>query len=103
MNDSLRMVLWNDLDNPFDCLEQSTNYLTTRQVRFIYPKWMIVIGYLPTDKSDEYPNAIVHRRKEDSLRVWTYNKENGEIGFDNPPYQPQYKVYRDPTYNDRLP
>ena len=46
------------------------------------------------DKSDEYPNAIVHRRKEDSLAVWTYNKENGEIGFDNPPYQPQYKVYR---------
>ena len=36
---------------------------------------------------------FVHRRKEDSL-VWTYNKENGEIGFDNPPYQPQYKVYR---------
>ena len=26
------------------------------------------------DKSDEYPNAIVHRRKEDSLAVWTYNK-----------------------------
>ena len=46
------------------------------------------------DKSDEYPNAIVHRRKEDSLAVWTYNKETGEIGFDNPPYQPQYSVYR---------
>ena len=28
------------------------------------------------------------------VSVWTYNKENGEIGFDNPPYQPQYKVYR---------
>ena len=32
--------------------------------------------------------------KEDSLSVWTYNKENGDIGFDNPPYQPQYSVYR---------
>ena len=31
------------------------------------------------DKSDEYPNSIVHRRKEDSLAVWTYNKSNGEI------------------------
>jgi len=33
------------------------------------------------DKSDEYPNSIVHRRKEDSLAVWTYNKETGDIGL----------------------
>jgi len=46
------------------------------------------------DKNDEYPNSIVHRRKEDSLAVWTYNKETGDIGFDNPPYQPQYSVFR---------
>ena len=34
--------------------------------------------------------------------VWTYNKENGEIGFDNPPYQPQYKVYNGLTMIDYL-
>jgi len=46
------------------------------------------------DKSDEYPNSIVHRRKEDSLAVWTYNKSNGEIGYSNPPYKPTQVVYR---------
>ena len=46
------------------------------------------------DKSDEWPNAIVHRRKEDSLAIWTYNKSNGEIGYSNPPYQPNQVVYR---------
>ena len=53
-----------------------------------------MIGYLPLIKVMSILTVfIVHRRKEDSLTVWTYNKENGEIGFDNPPYQPQYKVY----------
>ena len=46
------------------------------------------------DKSDEWPNAIVHRRKEDSLAIWTYNKSTGEIGYSNPPYQPNQVVYR---------
>jgi prepilin-type N-terminal cleavage/methylation domain-containing protein len=46
------------------------------------------------DKSDEYPNCIVHRRKEDSLSVWPYNTVTGEVGFANPPYQPTYTVYR---------
>ena len=46
------------------------------------------------DKSDEFPNSIVHRRKEDSLAVWTYNKSTGEIGYSNPPYKPTQVVYR---------
>ena len=46
------------------------------------------------EASDEYPNSIVHRRKEDSLAVWTYNKTTGEIGYSNPPYQPNQVVYR---------
>ena len=46
------------------------------------------------DKSDEYPNSIVHRRKEDSLAVWSYNKTTGEIGYSNPPYKPNQVVYR---------
>ena len=46
------------------------------------------------DKSDEFPNSIVHRRKEDSLAVWTYDKSTGEIGYSNPPYKPTQVVYR---------
>ena len=46
------------------------------------------------DKNDEYPNSIVHRRKEDSLAVWTYNSSTGEIGYSNPPYRPDQVVYR---------
>ena len=46
------------------------------------------------DKSDDFPNSIVHRRKEDSLAVWTYNKSTGEIGYSNPPYKPTQVVYR---------
>ena len=44
--------------------------------------------------SNDYKNSIVHRRKEDSLAVWTYNPSNGEIGYSNPPYQPNQVVYR---------
>ena len=37
------------------------------------------------NKSNDYKNSIVHRRKEDSLAVWTYNdKSTGEIGYSNP-------------------
>ena len=46
------------------------------------------------EASNDYKNSIVHRRKEDSLAVWTYNKTNGEIGYSNPPYQPNQVVYR---------
>ena len=46
------------------------------------------------DKSDNFPNSIVHRRKEDSLAVWTYDKSNGEIGYSNPPYKPTQVIYR---------
>ena len=47
-----------------------------------------------SNKSDNFPNSIVHRRKEDSLAVWTYNKSTGEIGYSNPPYKPTQVVYR---------
>ena len=46
------------------------------------------------DKNDEYPNCIVHRRKEDSLSVWPYNPTTGTIGYSNPPYKPTFTVYR---------
>ena len=46
------------------------------------------------EASNDYKNSIVHRRKEDSLAIWTYNKSNGEIGYSNPPYQPNQVVYR---------
>jgi prepilin-type N-terminal cleavage/methylation domain-containing protein len=46
------------------------------------------------DKSDQYPNSIVHRRKEDSLAIWPYNPITGEIGYANPPYQPSETIYR---------
>ena len=43
---------------------------------------------------DDFSNRIVHRRKEDSLAVWLYNPVTGEIGYSNPPYQPDQVVYR---------
>ena len=46
------------------------------------------------DNSEDYPNTIVHRRKEDSLSVWTYNPDTGEIGYSNPPYKPDQTIYR---------
>ena len=80
-------------DNPFDALNKvPASYDKSGTVHISEmddSDWIFT-----SDKSDEYPNAIVHRRKEDSLAVWTYNKETGDIGFDNPPYQPQYTVYR---------
>ena len=80
-------------ENPFDALNKvPASYDksgTTLMKDMNDSDWIFT-----ADKSDEYPNAIVHRRKEDSLAIWTYNKDNGVIGFDDPPYQPQYKVYR---------
>ncbi len=46
------------------------------------------------NNSQQYPNHIVHRRKEDSLAVWPYNSLTGEVGYDDPPYQPSGMVYR---------
>lgn len=43
---------------------------------------------------DDFSNRIVHRRKEDSLAVWLYDPVTGEIGYSNPPYQPDQVVYR---------
>ena len=43
---------------------------------------------------NDFKNSIVHRRKEDSLAIWTYNSSTGEIGYSNPPYQPNQVVYR---------
>ena len=46
------------------------------------------------DNSEDYPNTIVHRRKEDSLAIWPYNPFTGEVGYDNPPYEPTQMIYR---------
>ena len=80
-------------DNPFDALNKVPQYYdksgTVMMKEMDDSDWIFT-----ADKNDEYPNSIVHRRKEDSLSVWTYNKETGDIGFDNPPYHAQYSVYR---------
>ena len=80
-------------DNPFDALNKvSQAYDKTQTVLMIEmddSDWIFT-----GEASDEYPNSIVHRRKEDSLAVWTYNKTTGEIGYSNPPYQPNQVVYR---------
>jgi len=46
------------------------------------------------DNNDDYPNSIVHRRKEDSLAIWPYDPFTGEVGYENPPYKPTQMVYR---------
>ena len=46
------------------------------------------------EQSNDFRNSIVHRRKEDSLAVWTYNNITGEIGYSNPPYKPDQVVFR---------
>ena len=80
-------------DNPFDALNKVPQaYDKTQTVLMIEmddSDWIFT-----GEASDEYPNSIVHRRKEDSLAVWTYNKTTGEIGYSNPPYQPNQVVYR---------
>ena len=80
-------------DNPFNALNKVPQaYDKTQTVLMIEmddSDWIFT-----GEASDEYPNSIVHRRKEDSLAVWTYNKTTGEIGYSNPPYQPNQVVYR---------
>ena len=85
------VLLWPE--NPFDALNKvpaSFDKTGTVQMKDMDDSDWIYTG----EASDEYPYSIVHRRKEDSLSVWTYDKDTGVIGFDNPPYRPQYTVYR---------
>ena len=80
-------------DNPFDALNKvpaSYDKTGTIHISEMYDSdWIFT-----ADKSDEYPNSIVHRRKEDSLAVWTYNPITGELGYSDPPYKPNQVVYR---------
>ena len=80
-------------DNPFDALNKQPQSYDKSQSTLMQDMddsdW-IFTGIA----SNDYKNSIVHRRKEDSLAVWTYDKTNGEIGYSNPPYQPTQVVYR---------
>ena len=80
-------------DNPFDALNKQPQSYDKSQSTLMQDMddsdW-IFTGIA----SNDYKNSIVHRRKEDSLAVWTYDKTNGEIGYSNPPYQPNQVVYR---------
>ena len=80
-------------DNPFDALnkvpQQYDKTQSTLMVEMDDSEWIFT-----GEASNDYKNSIVHRRKEDSLAVWTYNKTNGDIGYSNPPYQPTQVVYR---------
>tara|TARA_R100000008_G_scaffold63105_1_gene40352 strand:- start:1006 stop:1434 length:429 start_codon:yes stop_codon:yes gene_type:complete len=78
--------------NPFDALNKvppsydKTNTTLMRE--------MTDSDWIYTGDGDEYPKHIVHRRKEDSLAIWPYNPLTGEIGYDDPPYQPSGMLYR---------
>ena len=80
-------------DNPFDALNKvPPSYDKTHSTLMTQMKdsdW-IYTG----QASNDYKNSIVHRRKEDSLAIWTYDKTTGEIGYSNPPYKPNQVVYR---------
>jgi prepilin-type N-terminal cleavage/methylation domain-containing protein len=79
--------------NPFDALNKAPQAYdksgTTRMMDMNDSDWIFT-----ADKSNNYPNSIVHRRKEDSLAVWAYNPINGELGYSDPPYKPSQVVYR---------
>ena len=80
-------------DNPFDALNkvpQSYDKSQSTLMQDMNDSDWIFTG----NASNYYKNSIVHRRKEDSLAVWTYNKSNGEIGYSNPPYKPSQVVFR---------
>ena len=79
--------------NPFDALNKvppAFDQSGTIQMNEMDDSDWIYTG----ENSEDYKYSIVHRRKEDSLAVWTYDKDSGEIGFDDPPYQPQQMIYR---------
>ena len=79
--------------NPFDALNKQPQSYDKSQSTLMQD--MDDSDWIFTGQaSNDYKNAIVHRRKEDSLAVWTYNPSNGEIGYSNPPYQPNQVVYR---------
>ena len=79
--------------NPFDALTKKPQYYdqsnTTLMEEMDDSDWIFT-----GEASNDYKNSIVHRRKEDSLAVWTYNPATGEIGYSNPPYQPNQVIYR---------
>ena len=79
--------------NPFDALtKQPQSYDKTQSTLMVEmddSDWIFT-----GEASNDYKNSIVHRRKEDSLAVWTYNSATGEIGYSNPPYKPNQIVYR---------
>ena len=80
-------------DNPFDALNKVPQSYDKSQSTLMqdmnYSDWIFT-----GNASNDYKNSIVHRRKEDSLAVWTYNPTTGEIGYSNPPYKPNQIVYR---------
>jgi len=79
--------------NPFDALNKvppaydKTGTILMKEMND--SDWIYTAG-----NSEQYPNHIVHRRKEDSLAIWPYNPLTGEIGYDDPPYQPSEMLYR---------
>jgi len=79
--------------NPFDALNKVPPAFdksgTILMVEMNDSDWIFT-----ADNSEDYPNHIVHRRKEDSLAIWPYNPITGEIGYDNPPYKPSEMLYR---------
>lgn len=80
-------------DNPFDALTKVPQAYDKSGT--VLMKQMDDSDWVYTsNKSEDYPNRIVHRRKEDSLAVWTYNSSTGEIGYSNPPYRPDQVIYR---------
>jgi len=80
-------------DNPFDALNKQPQSYDKSQSTLMED--MDDSDWIYTgESSNDYKNSIVHRRKEDSLAVWTYNKLTGEIGYSNPPYRPDQVVYR---------
>ena len=80
-------------NNPFDALNKVPQSYdksnTTLMVEMDDSDWIFT-----GEARNDFKNSIVHRRKEDSLAIWTYNSSTGEIGYSNPPYQPNQVVYR---------
>ena len=79
--------------NPFDALNKVPPAFdksgTILMVEINDSDWIFT-----ADNSEDYPNHIVHRRKEDSLAIWPYNPVTGEVGYADPPYKPSGMVYR---------
>ena len=80
-------------DNPFDALNTvPPAYDVTGETDMID---MNDSDWIFTGIDDqEYPNRIVHRRKQDSLAVWVYDPSTGELGYADPPYVPVEMIYR---------